>query len=133
MSSRNARWAFSERVRRGAGGGGCNVSRDDCEYVGVGKNDGLSVVLLTGAADPRIRIVGCRRPSTTSCMVFCCSGLYVSSRFGSSITFDFDARLVCALLAVGPTPAKYGAPTPSGAIGRSVSRPSTEHDDVTAP
>lgn len=45
MSSRNVRWAFSERVRRGAGEGGRNVSRDDCEYAGIGKHDGLSVVL----------------------------------------------------------------------------------------
>ena len=44
---------FGQRVGRGAGEGGHNLSRDDCEYVGVGKHDGLSVVLLTGAADLR--------------------------------------------------------------------------------
>ena len=86
-------------VPKKAGTTGHNVSRDDCEYVGVCKNDGLSVVLLTGAADLRIWIVEyCRRPSNTSCMAFCCSGLCVSFRFGSSITFGFEPCLVCALL-----------------------------------
>lgn len=43
---------FGERVRRGH-----NVFRDVCDHAGVGKNDDLSVVLLTGAADLRIWIV----------------------------------------------------------------------------
>ena len=35
---------FGDRVRRGAGEGGHNVSRDDCEYAGVDRRSTMASV-----------------------------------------------------------------------------------------